>query len=333
MSDFSALANAHPSYIESLYNNWKQNPSEVATDWEQFFTGFDFAVANGEVTPSTEGGATEAVSSEKLRKELAVATIIDGYRHRGHLLADTNPIRKRKDRKPHLDFHEWGLEDADLELPFYSGKLLGLENATLRQIIERLNMIYAAHIGFDYSHIDKHEQRLWLRERIEQRNFAPDFGLSMAKKQRILEKLNGAVGMEEFLAKKYGPMKRFGLEGGENTIAAIDAIINEGATQGVEEVVIGMAHRGRLNMLANIMGKTYQNIFNEFEGGIISDQIYGSGDVKYHMGYSSQMETVSGKLVHLKLLPNPSHLESIDPVIEGFARAKVDLLYENKIEI
>jgi 2-oxoglutarate dehydrogenase E1 component len=329
MSDFSALANAHPSYIESLYNNWKQNPTAIAADWEQFFTGFDYAVANGETSTPTEGGVVQGVSNEKLRKELAVATIIDGYRHRGHLLADTNPIRKRKDRQPHLDFREWGLEDSDLDQAFYAGKLIGLENATLRQIVAKLNAIYAAHIGFDYSHIDSHEQRLWLRERIENRNLSPDYGLSMDKKQRILAELNGAVGMEEFLAKKYGPMKRFGLEGGENTIPALDAIINEGVESGVEEVVIGMAHRGRLNVLANIMGKTYQNIFNEFEGGIISDQIYGSGDVKYHMGYSSQMETISGKPVHLKLLPNPSHLESIDPVIEGFARAKVDLLYEN----
>ncbi len=330
MSDFSALANAHPSYIENLYQTFKSNPTEVAADWRDFFVGFDYAVASnaGEVNANTGGGE---FSAQKVKKELGVAVLIDGFRHRGHLIADTNPVLKRLDRAPHLDFHEWGLEDSDLDTTFLAGEMLGLKNATLRQIVAQLNKIYASHIGFEYSHIEKHEQRFWLRQRIEQRNFEADFGLSKSKKTRILEKLNGAVGLEEFLAKKYGATKRFGLEGGESTIPALDSMIQKSAEFGVKEVVIGMAHRGRLNVLTNIMGKTYENIFSEFEGGSVPEEHkFGSGDVKYHMGYSSQVPTTNGETIHLKLLPNPSHLEAVDAVMVGFARAKAEILYNKK---
>ncbi len=339
MSDFSALSNAHPSFIENLYQQYLQNPASVDSSWQLFFNGFDYAAQNidpnGQAAAAAVGsGSAQTLDADKLQKELSVLKLIDGYRHRGHLLSDTNPLRRRRDRQPHLeDIKEFGLTEMDFDQDFAAANVFGLpEVKTLRQVIAFLKQCYCGHIGFEYSHIEKHEHRLWLRERIEHRTLNPDFGLSQEKKQRILEKLNGAVGMEEFLAKKFSTTKRFGLEGGESTIPALDAIINKGVENGVQEVVIGMAHRGRLNVLSNIIGKTYKELFNEFEGGLISDQIYGSGDVKYHMGYSAQGKTVTGKDVYLKLLPNPSHLEAVDAVMLGFARAKADILYGSEYD-
>jgi 2-oxoglutarate dehydrogenase E1 component len=174
----------------------------------------------------------------------------------------------------------------------------------------------------------------WLRERIESRKLSADYGFSVEKKKRILEKLNGAVGFEQFLATKFVGQKRFGLEGGEATIPALDAMINRAAESEtpVEEVVIGMAHRGRLNVLCNVVGKTYEQIFSAFEAKEVPDQIYGSGDVKYHQGYSSQTEALNGRSVYVKLLPNPSHLEAVDPVVEGFLRAKLDIRYNSEFD-
>jgi len=210
-----------------------------------------------------------------------------------------------------------------------AGAEIGMKNATLNEILKRLRTIYTGSIGFEYAHIEKREKRMWLRDKIENRPLTGDYGLSIEKKKRILEKLNGAVGFEDFLHTKYIGQKRFSLEGGETAIAALDAIINKGAADKVEEVIIGMAHRGRLNVLANIMGKTYGHIFNEFEGTALPDLSFGDGDVKYHLGFSSQVTTPEGNKIHLKLVPNPSHLESVDPVVEGFSRAKADILYNN----
>jgi 2-oxoglutarate dehydrogenase E1 component len=336
MTDFSFVANAHPQYIESLYTDYLRDPNSVDASWSYFFKGFDYNAQNSNGNGSANGHAvaekaqfTEGGVAAIPPKELAVMTLIDGYRHRGHLLSTTNPIRARRDRQAHLGYKEWGLDEADLGKVFSAGESLGLQNATLQQILDKLNAIYAGNIGFEYSHIEKHQQRLWLRERIERRMITEGYGLTMEQKKRILEKLNEGVGFEEFLGKKFIGKKRFSLEGGESTIPALDAIINEGAEGGVEEVVIGMAHRGRLNVLANIMEKTYDSIFNEFEENIGSDQIYGSGDVKYHLGYSSQIKALNDKTVYLKLLPNPSHLEAVDPLVVGYSRAKADVLYGN----
>ncbi len=333
MSDFSFIANAHPTFIESMYKKYQQDPTIVEEGWRHFFKGFEFASAangNGSSNGSANGSAVKTASSSELDKEFGVMGVIHGFRDRGHLLSETNPIRPRRDRRPHLDLNDYGLSDADLSKTFKAGQEIGLQNASLQQIIDRLKEIYCGHIGFEYAHIENREKRMWLRDKIENRQALPeDFGLSIEKKTRILEKLNGAVGFERFLHTKYVGQKRFSLEGGETTIPALDAIINVGAEGGVQEVIIGMAHRGRLNVLANIMGKTYEHIFNEFEGTAIPDLSFGDGDVKYHLGYSSQVETPSGKKVHLKLVPNPSHLESVNPVVEGFARAKADILYKS----
>jgi 2-oxoglutarate dehydrogenase E1 component len=323
MSDYSYVFNAHPTFIESMYEKYRKNPDSVEDGWRTFFQGFEFSADKNGNNETSTGQASTAVNP----KEFGVLSIIHGYRSRGHLLSTTNPIRQRRNRAPHLSLSDYNLTDADLDQVFKAGEEIGMKNATLQQILDRLSEVYAGNIGVEGAHIENREKRMWLRERIENRPKGNDYGLSPEKKRRILEKLNGAVGFENFLHTKYIGQKRFSLEGGETTIAAIDAIINKAAEDKVEEVVIGMAHRGRLNVLANIMGKTYEQIFNEFEGTAVPDLSFGDGDVKYHLGFSSQVETLGKKKVHLKLVPNPSHLESVNTVVEGFARAKADILY------
>ncbi len=322
MSDYSYVFNAHPQFIEGLYKQYQENPQTVDEGWRVFFQGFDFSEKH------SNGVSNGSVSAAFNPKEFQVLSLIKGYRNRGHLLSTTNPIRTRRDRRPHLKLEDFGLSDKDLDTRFQIGLEIGLQNPTLQEIINHLNKIYCGNIGIEYHHIQEREKRRWIRAKIEKRNLE-NYGFSLDKKKRILSKLNGAVGFEKFLHTKYVGQKRFSLEGGETTIPALDAIINKGAEDRVEEVIIGMAHRGRLNVLANIMGKTYENIFKEFENTHIPDLSFGDGDVKYHLGFSSIIETPSGKAVHLKLAPNPSHLESVNTVVEGFARAKADILYES----
>ncbi len=322
MADYSYVFNAHPAFIEDMYGKYKSDPDQVDQAWRTFFEGFDFG-ANG------NGAVDHAISSTNSTKEFGVLSIIHGFRTRGHLLSTTNPIRTRRDRAPHLSLSDYNLEETDLNKVFEAGAEIGMKDATLQQILDRLQFLYCGNMGVEYAHIENKEKRMWLRDKLENRSLETDFGLPLEKKKRILQKLNGAVIFERFLHTKYVGQKRFSLEGGETTIAALDAIINKGAEDRVEEFVFGMAHRGRLNVLANIMGKTYENIFNEFEGTAVPDLSFGDGDVKYHLGFSSQVETTSGKTVHLKLAPNPSHLEAVNPVVEGFARAKADVLYDS----
>jgi 2-oxoglutarate dehydrogenase E1 component len=324
MKDYSYVYNAHPAYIETMYRNFQQDPASVDEGWRVFFEGFEF---NSVGDHSSDG--TLLTDANLSVKEFGVMSIIHGFRSRGHLLATTNPIRQRKDRQPHLDLNDYALGDDDLNKVFLAGEEIGLKGATLAQILDKLRQMYAGNMGIEYAHIENREKRMWLRDKIENRIIDGSFGMSLDKKKQILTKLNGAVIFEKFLHTKYVGQKRFSLEGGETTIAAIDAIINAGANDKVQEVVIGMAHRGRLNVLANTMGKTYDQIFNEFEGTAILDQSFGDGDVKYHLGFSSIVETPNGKKVHMKLVPNPSHLEAVNPVLEGFTRAKADVLYKS----
>ncbi|MFZ4545277.1 MAG: 2-oxoglutarate dehydrogenase E1 component [Saprospiraceae bacterium] len=328
MSDFSFISNAHPAFVEGLYLQYQQNPEAVEPSWRQFFKGFEFAInGNGKAQALTEVSTDNSFSL----KELNVLSLINGYRSRGHLESTTNPLRPRRNRHAKLKIEDYGLSEADLSAVFSAGQEIGLKDATLSQIVNKLKDIYVGNIGFEYCHIEKEEHRNWLRNKIESRN-TKDYGLNLQKKRRILEKLNGAVGFEEFLDVRFKGQKRFGLEGGETMIPAIDAMINVGADDKVEEVVIGMAHRGRLNVLANVLGKTYEHIFNEFQGALPEDLSFGSGDVKYHMGYSSQLSTPNGKKVYIKLSPNPSHLEAVNPVVEGFCRAKIDHLYKGDFD-
>lgn len=328
MKDFSYITNSHPSYIENLYSDFKKNPESVDLDLRKFFEGFDFAVSNQNGHAKTEVAGKEAEPSgfsvSNLDKEFGVYQLIKAYRRKGHLVAKTNPIRERKDRHANLALSNFGLNDADLQTEFVAGKFAGLGVTILQNILDHLIKCYTGSVGTEFSSLDDPEKISWIIDAVENTLQQP---VPLNQKRRILEKLNEGVMFEKFLQTKYIGQKRFSLEGGESTIAALDAIITTAADNEVEEVVIGMAHRGRLNVLANILGKTYEQIFTEFEGNTPVDSTMGSGDVKYHKGFSSDVETPHGKLVHLKMSPNPSHLEAVDPVVLGFARSKADVIY------
>ncbi len=327
MKDFQYITNSHPGYIEGVYNDFVKNPESVDPEMRKFFEGFDFAVTQGRngSKPDEAISISDAVVTN-LDKEFGVYGLIQAYRQRGHLIAKTNPIRERKDRTPSLSLSDFGLSEADLDTVFSAGKFIKLENASLREILAKLTRVYASHVGVQYGTIRRQERIQWLYDQVEEEFTKP---LSLDQRKRILQKLNEGVMFEKFLHTKYIGQKRFSLEGGETTIAALDAIINTAAEDRVEEVVMGMAHRGRLNVLANILGKTYEQIFTEFEGTAPSDTTMGSGDVKYHLGFSSEVETIGGKKINLKLCPNPSHLEAVDPVVLGLVRSQADTLYDS----
>src|SRR5690606_19099830 len=301
MKDFSYITNSSPAFIENMYHEFVANPENVDIEFRKFFEGFDFAVGNGLAgkngsSLAESGTATTAAGKNDWRKELAVYRLILGYRNKGHLLANTNPIKKRKDRGANVELSFYGLDEADLDHEFEAGNLVGLGTTSLRNIFTHLQDWYARHIGVEFKYISDQKKIDWITNEIE-KNFSKP--LQLDQKKRILEKLNQGVMFEKFLHTKYVGQKRFSLEGGETTIAALDAIINKSAELGVKEAVIGMAHRGRLNILANILGKTYEQIFSEFEGTGEINQTMGSGDVKYHLGFGSEVETPSGKKVHL----------------------------------
>lgn len=330
MKDFSYITSSHPAFIESLYQDFIKDPGSVDPDLKKFFEGFDFAMVNGKpLEAGQEIPQTGMGMGIDWMKEIRVYRLILGYRNKGHLLAKTNPIRPRKDRGANLDLSFFGLSEADMETSYQAGNLIGLGTTSLRNILTHLQNTYAKHVGIEFKYISDQKKIDWLTSEMEKNFLNP---VSLEKKKRIMEKLNQGVMFEKFLHTKYIGQKRFSLEGGETTIAALDAIINTAANFDVNEVVIGMAHRGRLNILANIMGKTYQQIFNEFEGTAVIDQTMGSGDVKYHMGYGSEVKTIDDKTMHLKLMPNPSHLEAVDPVVVGFSRAKADILYNSDFD-
>lgn len=328
MKDFQYITNSHPQFIEGLYNDFLKDPNNIDPEMKKFFEGFDFAVSSGSAS-SVSTSTTAAPAGIDWMKEIMVYRLILGYRNKGHLIADTNPIRQRKDRGANIELGFYGFSEADLDKEFHAGQFVGLGTTTLRNILQHLEKCYASHVGVEFKYISDQKKLDFLTNAIEKDFFQP---LSLAKRKRILEKLNQGVMFEKFLHTKYIGQKRFSLEGGEATIAALDTIITTAANNDVQEVVIGMAHRGRLNVLANIMGKTYEQIFSEFEGTAKVDQTMGSGDVKYHMGYGSDVETPDGKRVHLKLMPNPSHLEAVDPVVLGFSRAKADIMYNSNFD-
>src|SRR5882724_1953463 len=346
MKDFSYITNSSPAYIEGLYQDFVKDPGAVDPEFRKFFEGFDFAVTQGKAPNgvSTNGAqATAAGTGAKTagpgafttadgvdwKKELGAYRLILGYRNKGHLVAKTNPIRPRKDRGANLDLAFYGFTEEDMDKNFFAGNLIGLGTTPLRQILQHLQKCYASNVGIEFKYISDQKKIDWLTTEMEKKFLDP---IPLAKKKRILEKLNSGVMFEKFLHTKYIGQKRFSLEGGETTIPALDTIINTAADHGVQEVVIGMAHRGRLNVLANIMGKTYEQIFSEFEGTAKLDQTMGTGDVKYHLGYGSEVQTDTDKTVHLKLMPNPSHLEAVDPVVVGFARAKADVMYQSEYD-
>ncbi len=323
MADTSYLSNANPAYIESLYEAYKADATSVDYGWQKFFEGYELAA-------KFHGGATAIGDSQQFDKELKVIALIDGYRNRGHLFTKTNPVRERRPYYPGKELSTFGLNDADLDTVFNAGVELGIGPAKLRDIVALVEQTYCQSIGAEFRYIRNPEKINWLQSRMESQHNTPNF--SLEEKRRILSKLNQAVVFESFLGTKFLGQKRFSLEGAESLIPALDAVIEKGADLGIEEFIIGMAHRGRLNVLANIMQKTYKEIFSEFEGKHYDENDPFGGDVKYHMGYSTDVKTSTGKNVHLSLSPNPSHLEAVDPLVEGMVRAKIDKKYDNNYQ-
>ncbi len=316
MNKFSYLGNGDVVAIEELFQQYLKDVNSVEPDWRMFFAGFEFCRENYE---------DRGEIPSNVKKEFDVINLINAYRTRGHLFTKTNPVRERRKYSPTLDIENFGLSQADLETTFQAGSQIGMGAAKLKDIIEHLDQTYCQSIGAEYMYIRSPEIIKWLTDKMEGSKNTPKF--SIEEKKVILNKLNQAVVFENFLHTKFVGQKRFSLEGAEATIPALDAVCEKGSDMGIQDFVIGMAHRGRLNVLANILNKTYKDIFTEFEGRPSEDAMY-YGDVKYHMGYSSDQKSNNGKQVHLSLTPNPSHLEAVDPVVQGIARAKIDNIHK-----
>jgi len=311
------------TYLSNADQSYKQDPQSVDFGWQKFFEGFDFG-QNAGGTTSSVGEATP----EHVLKEINVLNMINGYRDRGHLFTHTNPVRERRKYYPGKELETFGLAEADMNTVFNAGVEVGLGPATLKDIRQLVEDTYCRSIGAEFKYIRNPEKIKWLQDRMEADRNMPKFSLDT--KKRILNKLNHAVVFENFLGTKFLGQKRFSLEGAESLIPALDSVIEKGAEIGIQEFVIGMAHRGRLNVLTNIMGKSYKSVFSEFEGKTYADdpEVNFGGDVKYHLGFSSEVKTNDGKSVHLSLAPNPSHLETVDPIVEGMVRSKIDFKYE-----
>jgi 2-oxoglutarate dehydrogenase E1 component len=324
MNRLTYINNGNADYINNLYETYQRDPESIEFGWQKFFQGFEFGETS-DVPVTAQKAKTSADLSENFLKEVNVLNLINGYRTRGHLFAKTNPVRERRQFFPGKELETFGLSDADLETVFKAGMEVGLGAAKLKDIREMMEQTYCQSIGAEYKYIRNPIKVKWLEDRMEKVRNTPDF--SIDEKKQILKKLNQAVVFETFLGTKFLGQKRFSLEGAESLIPAMDLIIEKGADMGLEEFIVGMGHRGRLNVLANIMEKPYKEIFAEFQGKTQNNDDTISGDVKYHLGYSNDVTTLNGKNVHLSLCPNPSHLEAVDAVVEGLTRSKSDLKY------
>jgi 2-oxoglutarate dehydrogenase E1 component len=313
MDKFSYVGTSDVNAIESLFLQYSQDPNSVDASWRDFFKGFEF----GRTSYDTDGGTIP----ENVTKEFKVLGLINGYRQRGHLFTKTNPVRQRRNYEPTLALENFGLSDKDLETVFQAGNEIGIGVAKLKDIIAHLECTYCQSIGVEYLYMREPKILKWLQERMEKNKNTPAF--SKDEKKVILKKLTQAVVFENYLHTKFVGQKRFSLEGGEAVIPAINALMEHGANLGIQDYVIGMAHRGRLNVLTNIMNKTYKDVFTEFEGRPSEDSLF-DGDVKYHMGYSSDQLSDEGKNIHISLTPNPSHLETSAAVVQGIIRSKID---------
>ena len=321
MDNYSFLNTAHTAYFAELYDQYLKHPDSVEPSWRTFFQGFDFGLESNGVGSFEDVAEKSEEIPEHLQKEFRVVKLIDGYRSRGHLFTKTNPVRDRRKYSPTLDVENFGLSQADLKTVFNAGDIMGIGPSSLEKIIEHLKRIYCYSIGVEYMYIRNPEKLNWIQNRLNINDNHPTF--SEDQKKHILKKLNKAVSFENFLHTKYVGQKRFSLEGGESLIPALDAVIESAANKGVEEFVMGMAHRGRLNTLANIFGKSTQDIFNEFDGKDYEEVVF-DGDVKYHLGWTSQRITDAGKQINMNIAPNPSHLETVGAVVEGITRAKLE---------
>ncbi len=323
MDKYAYISNSNPEMIENLYKEYKDNPENVDEKWRAFFDGFDFYS-----TVQSQNPFQETQSSPMALKEIAVSKLIDAYRTRGHLIAKTNPVRERRHHKSDLQLSYFNLSNDDLNQTFEAGKEIGLQNATLSTIIDRLKLTYCDSIGVEFMHCQNEKLREWMISKMEPLSNHPNY--SKEKQLQILDLINKSVNFENFLQTKFVGKKRFSLEGIEALIPSLDSAINVGADLGVKECVLGMAHRGRLNVLVNVFQKTYENVFSEFEESNFHDDKW-SGDVKYHLGRSADITTANGHDVHLSLVPNPSHLETVNPVVTGICYSKIKHLYKDEL--
>ncbi|HEY1430727.1 MAG TPA: 2-oxoglutarate dehydrogenase E1 component [Stellaceae bacterium] len=332
------LTGANAGFIAELYTRFLENPDSVDESWRRFFSELDDdgstvlaelsgpSWGNRPQRSGTNGAATAtAIGAEQLRQattdSIRALQLIRSYRVRGHLEADLDPLGldTRRDH-PELDYRSYGFTEADLDREIFLNNQLGRERAMLREIIAVLRETYCGRIGVEYMHIQDPAERAWIQEKFERRQSHPT--LSGAVKKEILRALTSAETFERFLDRRYTGTKRFGIEGAESLMPALETILQRGSALGIQEFVVGMPHRGRLNVLANFVGKPFAAIFSEFQGNSTNpEHVHGSGDVKYHLGTSGDRE-IGGKTVHLSLAANPSHLEAVDPVVLGKVRAK-----------
>ena len=345
MDKYSFLNAANTQFFADLYDQYLENPDSVEASWRAFFQGFDFARESygddffqesvpQEVSTVTAPAASSVASSPqaapvpvsgKVEKELQVLNLIKAYQRQGHLLAQIDPLKERKAPQVSLSLEKFGLSQADLSTVFDAAKEIHLAPSPLSVILKKLEDTFTKSIAIEFEHLDNEEEKKWFQEKIYSGEYTTEF--SKEQKKHILEKLAESTTLENFFHNKYVGQKRFSLEGNEAVIPALDALIEAAADQrGVKEVVIGMAHRGRLNVLINILGKNLQDVFSEFDGKDYLDPEF-DGDVKYHLGLTTHRTTAKGNEVLLNLAPNPSHLETVSAVLQGITRAKQDLHY------
>jgi len=313
--DLDFILRANPDYIDDLYRQYQRDPHAVGADWAHFFAGFELGT-NGH-RPAT---AAVPDSTPQVERLVGIFDLIHTYRELGHLIADLNPLGGNLIEHPLLDLSQFGITDADLERMVRTQPFRGRDQATLRELLDLLHATYCGTFAVEFMYMPDKTRRDWLKERMEPTLNRP--ALTVDDRRRIFDKLNAATGFEEFLGTKYVGQKRFSLEGAEALIPLLDVLIDDAGSAGVDEIIMGMPHRGRLNVLANILGKPYEMILAEFEGTFLPAHIPGDGDVKYHLGFARDHLTRNGHKVHVSLLSNPSHLEAVNPVVEGIVRAK-----------
>lgn len=323
--DFATQANAE--YVDQLFQQYRKDPGSVDPDWAKFFAGFDLALVKGHKVPGTEGAAGEASkagagSGDRIEPghDMGVYDLVHSYRELGHCESSLDPLGTPRPPQPLLSLEEFGMSEADLDRRVGTGGFLGQTDGTLRDLVAKLRETYCGTLGVEFTHVSNKQQRDWLQQQMEPMLNRPKF--SAEQKKGILFQLTASEEFESFLHTRYVGKKRFSIEGGETLIPLVNAMIDKGAPMGVENFVLGMAHRGRLNVLTHVMNKPYEYVFSEFEGTSTSAEFLGDGDVKYHLGYRCDRPYKNGDKVKLSLQPNPSHLEFVNPVVEGIVRAK-----------
>src|SRR5215217_8252926 len=323
MNRSSLPTHANADIIEATYQAWLKDHNSVDPTWRAFFQGFTLGANGASPVEALTGGAAEAHAAEPIidsLKQSRVHQLINAYRALGHLEAHLDPLSAPPTSHPKLSLSQYNLSDADLDTSFDIGTYLSGGQMKLRDILANLRSTYCGHVGVEYTHIQDVDVRTWLQDKMETRRNQSDF--SQAEKIRILLRVHKSELFERFLHTKYVGQKRFSLEGGETMVAAVDSIIEMCPSCNVQEVVMGMAHRGRLNILTSVMRKDFHTLFEQFSENYIPDAVGGDGDVKYHLGYEAVLETAAGRPVEVRLAANPSHLEIVDPVVEGKARAR-----------